>query len=129
MIVSLSWWSKPSDQSSVTRQWYAYDVEEWLKTLGITFVEELDLQVVNSSFSQGAYRHLKPSTKRRRVAAIKAFFVYLENVLRLLPTRFFDRLMCLNIDQVCTFPWSFVTPWERTHSNLFKETSAQNLTP
>ena len=74
--------------SPITRRGYTYDVQEWLDQAQITYVSDLDLEVVQSYLTTGKNLRLKESTRQRKVAALKAFFTYLEQTLQLLPEDF-----------------------------------------
>lgn len=74
--------------SPVTQRGYIYDVQEWLDQAQITYVNELDLEAVQTYFATGKNLNRKGSTRQRKVAALKAFFTYLEKTLHLLPTDF-----------------------------------------
>jgi site-specific recombinase XerD len=74
--------------SPVTWRGYTYDVKEWLDQAQIKYVDELDLEAVQSYLATGKNRERKGSTRQRKVAALKAFFTYLEKTLQLLPTDF-----------------------------------------
>src|SRR5689334_13221087 len=79
--------------SPVTRRGYTYDVKEWLDQVQIAYVDELDLEAIQSYFAIGKNLKRKGSTRQRKVAALKAFFTYLEKTLQLLPTDFSQALI------------------------------------
>jgi len=70
-----------------------YDVGKWLNSVTITYVDELDLQVINGYFSHGGRQFLRPNSKRRKIIALTAFLVYLEDVLHLLPKGFANSII------------------------------------
>jgi len=79
--------------SEVTRRGYIYDVQEWLEQVQTTYVDELDLDSVQLYFVSGRNLERKGSTRQRKVAAVKAFFHYLEKTLKILPADFSARLI------------------------------------
>jgi integrase/recombinase XerD len=80
-------------RSPVTRRGYTYDLTEWLATTSLTYVDQLDLDVIHVYLAKLEQKGLKAASRQRKAAAIKAFLTYLEVNLHLLSPDFSNGLI------------------------------------
>jgi site-specific recombinase XerD len=65
-------------KSSATRRGYSYDVRHWMSAASITYASEISIDAVLRYFTSPPMRNLKATSLFRKIAAVRAFFLFLE---------------------------------------------------